>query len=242
METIRILVADDHPIVRDGLVAILSGQQDFVVVGEAADGAEALRLTRSLRPNVLLLDLSMPRLDGVGVLLALRDAPNEPAEPDERRASSAQTMQSTASDAAGAGAAPTQVIVFTAYDTDERILAAVRAGAKGYLLKGAPREEIFRAVRVAYAGGSLLAPIVASKLLRQIGRAPAAGVGAALTPRERATLALLARGLQNKEIAHELAVTERTAKFHVGAVLRKLGAGNRTEAVARAAQQGLIQL
>jgi DNA-binding NarL/FixJ family response regulator len=234
-QRIRILVADDHPIVRDGLVAILSGQPDFVVVGEAADGVEALRLARELRPDVLLLDLAMPRLDGVGVLEALRtDQPADDATP------SGDNM----SDDVGK-ATITRAIVFTAYDTDERILAAVRAGATGYLLKGAPREEVFRAVRVAHAGGSLLAPLVASKLMRQIGRAPVDGQRPppdALTPRERATLALLARGLQNKEIAHELGVTERTAKFHVGAVLRKLGAGNRTEAVALAAQQGLVQL
>jgi len=212
---IRILVSDDHPIVRDGLVAILSGQRDFAVVGEASNGADVVALTRELRPDVLLLDLAMPVLDGVGALERLR-----------------------------AEGIVVHTIVFTAYDTDDRILAAVRAGAQGYLLKGAPREEVFRAVRVAHQGGSLLEPLVASKLLRAMER-PAehdGGALATLTPRERTTLTLLARGLQNKEIAHELGITERTVKYHVGAVLRKLGAGNRTEAVALAAQQGLVQL
>ncbi len=214
-QPIRILVADDHPIVRDGLVAILSGQRDFTVVGEAANGEEVVALVRKLRPDVLLLDLAMPVLDGVGALERLR-----------------------------AEGITVNAIVFTAYDTDERIMAAVRAGAQGYLLKGAPREEVFRAVRVAHQGGSLLTPLVASKLLRAMERPHEGKTGAppTLTPRERTTLNLLARGLQNKEIAHELGITERTVKYHVGAVLRKLGAGNRTEAVALAAQQGLVQL
>jgi len=209
---IRIIVADDHPVVRDGLVAILSTQPDFDVVGEACDGKETLRRVHELAPDVLLLDLEMPQMDGVSVLLALRN-----------------------------GHAAVRVIVFTAFDTDERILAAVRAGAQGYLLKGAPRDEIFAAVRVVHAGNSLLQPIIASRLLRQVSddhSAPGTGIQA-LTARERDVLHLLMRGLQNKEIAAELVVTERTVKFHVSAILMKLGAGNRTEAVAIANKAGL---
>jgi DNA-binding NarL/FixJ family response regulator len=209
---IRILVADDHPVVRDGLVAILSTQPDFDVVGETGDGKETLRRVHELAPNVLLLDLEMPEMDGVSVLQALRN-----------------------------GHAAVRVIVFTAFDTDERILAAVRAGAQGYLLKGAPRDEIFEAVRVVHAGNSLLQPIVASRLLRQVSEdhaAPGTGIQA-LTARELEVLRLLMRGLQNKEIAAELVVTERTVKFHVSSILLKLGAGNRTEAVAIANKAGL---
>lgn len=210
---IRILVADDHPVVRDGLVAILSTQPDFDVVGEAGDGKETLRRVHELAPDVLLLDLEMPEMDGVSVLQALRN-----------------------------GRAAVRVIVFTAFDTDERILAAVRAGAQGYLLKGAPRDEIFEAVRVVHAGNSLLQPIVASRLLRQVSdehSAPGTGVQA-LTARELDVLRLLMRGLQNKEIAAELVVTERTVKFHVSSILLKLGAGNRTEAVAIANKAGVM--
>ena len=211
---IRILVADDHPVVRDGLIAILSTQPDFDVVGDAGTGDETVRKVSELRPDVLLLDLEMPDMDGVAVLQRLHEL--------------------------RAGA---RVIVFTAFDTDERILAAVRAGAQGYLLKGVPREEIFEAVRVVHAGNSLLQPIVASRLLRQVSeeRAGAQGIGT-LTSREMDVLRLLMRGLQNKEIAAELIVTERTVKFHVSSILMKLGAGNRTEAVAIAAQRGLVDL
>ncbi len=161
---------------------------------------------------MLLLDLEMPEGDGVEALCQLRER-----------------------------GAVARVIVFTAFDTDERILAALRAGAQGYLLKGAPREELFRAVRTVAAGGSLLTPVVASRLLRHVATPEAAPIPA-LTERERETLRLLGRGLQNKEIAARLGVRERTAKFHVAALMRKLGAGNRTEVVTLATQRGLLSL
>lgn len=209
---IRILVADDHPIVRDGLIAILSTQPDFEVVGKAGTGTEAVQGAESLKPDVLLLDLEMPEMDGVETLRRLRDIGSS-----------------------------VRAIVFTAFDTDERIVGAVQAGAQGYLLKGVPREEIFNAIRVVHAGGSLLQPVVASKLLRQViqdhGEHPDA-----LTPREQNVLQLLAQGLQNKEIANELVITERTVKFYVSSILSKLGAGNRTEAVTIAVQRGLVKL
>jgi DNA-binding NarL/FixJ family response regulator len=208
---ISILVVDDHPVVRAGLVTILGTQPDFVVVGEAEDADTAIQRLLSLRPNVLLLDLEMPGGDGVDVL---------------RRA------QESGSDA--------RALVFTAFDADDRILAAVRAGAQGYLLKGAPREELFRAIRVVHEGGSLLEPVVASKLLRQV-RHPSTPE-ARVTARELEVLCLVARGRQNKEIARDLAVTERTVKFHLSALMRKLGASNRVEAVSAAIRLGLIDL
>ncbi len=209
---IRILVADDHPVVRDGLVTILSTQSDFSVVGEAQDGVEALALAGECRPDVVLMDLEMPKLDGVQTIQQLRET-NPPA----------------------------RVIVFTAFDTDERILGALRAGAQGYLLKGAPREEVFNAIRIVYGGGSLLQPVIASKLLQQVHQEPEPPLDP-LTPREIDVLGLLAQGLQNKEIARELVISERTVKFHVSSILSKLGAGNRTEAVSIATQYGLIVL
>jgi len=212
--TIRILIADDHPIVRDGLSAVLETQADFAIVGEAASGAQAVEQAAALHPDVILLDLELPELDGVAALRAIRAA-----DP---------TMK---------------VIIFTAFDTDERILGAVQAGAQGYLLKGVPREELFQAIRVVHSGGSLLQPVVAARLLRQVSGAGAmADLPEALTERELEVLHLLAKGRQNKEIANELVISERTVKFHVSAILGKLGVGNRTEAVSRAAQLGLVTL
>ncbi len=214
-ETIRILIADDHPIVRDGLAAVLNTQPDFDVVGEADTGCAAVERTTLLRPDVVLLDLEMPDMDGVETLQRLREI-----LPDVR------------------------VIIFTAFDTDERIVQAVHAGAQGYLLKGVPRETVFNAIRVVHAGGALLQPVIASKLLRRIKRDQdsVSSKADALTDREQGVLRLLARGLTNKEIAVELVITERTVKFHVSSILSKLNAGNRTEAVTLATQQGLVNL
>jgi len=210
---IRILICDDHPVVRDGLVAILETQPDFEIVGAAGDGREAVAEALARQPNVIVLDLEMPGMDGVEALRAIRA--RDPAA---------------------------RVLVFTAFDTDERILSAIQAGAQGYLLKGAPREELFHAIRVVHAGGSLLQPAVASRLIRQASRGPASSLPEPLTEREIEVLQLIAQGLQNKEIAARLTISERTVKFHVSAILDKLGAGNRTEAVALAHQLGLVEL
>jgi DNA-binding NarL/FixJ family response regulator len=212
MPPIRILVADDHPVVRDGLVAMLATQADFAVVGEAATGVEAVAQTRALKPDVVLLDLEMPELDGVEALRQIRS--QQPAA---------------------------HVLVFTAFDTDERIVAAIQAGASGYLLKGVPRQELFKAIQVVSRGGSLLQPVIASRLMRHVREADSANAEP-LTRREAEVLQLLALGRTNKEIAAALVITERTVKYHVSAILSKLGAGNRTEAVKVAAKRRLIKL
>ena len=210
----RILVVDDHPVLRDGLVAVLSTQADFEIVGEAETGAEAVLAAAELQPDIVMMDLEMPEMDGVEALKQMRDH-----DPDVR------------------------VIVFTAYDTDDRIMAAIQAGAQGYLLKGAPRDQVFEAIRVVNAGNSLLQPVVAAKLLTRMRRGTDdPGATDSVTPREMEVIRLLAQGFQNKEIAAELGITQRTAKFHVGSILAKLGAGNRTEAVTIAAQRGMIKL
>jgi DNA-binding NarL/FixJ family response regulator len=191
---------------------MLNTQVEFDVVGAAATGPQAVELATALQPDVVLLDLEMPGLDGVGALAQMRSA------------------------------CPTvRALVFTAFDTDERILGAIKAGARGYLLKGAPRDEIFNAIRVVAAGGSLLQPMVASRLIERIASGPTPSPEP-LTDREREVLAQLAQGRPNKEIALKLNISERTVKFHVSAILSKLGAGNRTEAVTLAAQRGLVDL
>jgi DNA-binding NarL/FixJ family response regulator len=211
---IRVAVVDDHPVVREGLVLILQTQPDFEIVGEGESGQDALDLVDRLAPDVLMLDLELPGLDGAAVLRRLRER-----------------------------GATTRVIAFTVFDTDDRIIGAVEAGAAGYLLKGAPSAELFEAIRIVHAGGSLLQPLVASTVMRHVaqqGRPTTQGVS--LTERERDVIERLARGMSNKEIAAALGVSERTVKFHVASLFTKLGASNRTEAVTRAVHAGLVSL
>ncbi len=215
---IRVALVDDHPIVRDGLVAVLSDEPDFEVVGTAPTAEDALRLVSAQRPDVMLLDLELPGMGGVEALPELAKA-----------------------------SPTTRVIVFTAYDTEERVIGALRAGAKGYLLKGATSEEIAQAIRTVHAGGSHLSTRVAATVVAELrggrdgsGSPARARVAAALTTRERQVLRLVADGRTNKEIARELSITERTAKFHVTSLLNKLGADNRAQAAVLAVQRGLL--
>jgi DNA-binding NarL/FixJ family response regulator len=210
-DPIRILIADDHPTLRAGLRATLSTQDDMTIVAEAGNGADAVNRSAALRPDVVIMDLQMPEMDGVDAIRRIHES-----SPDAK------------------------VIVFTAFDTDDRIIGAVEAGARGYLLKGAPREDLFRAVRVAHEGGSLLHPAIASKLLQHVTAPRASHDGHALSPREREVLELLVSGLTNKEIAARLVVSERTVKFHVGSILAKLDVPNRAGAVRVALEQHLI--
>lgn len=204
---IRLVVVDDHPIVRQGLANALEDEVDFQVLGLAGSAEEALPLVARLQPDVVLLDLELPGLGGVEAIPRL-----------------------TAAVPSG------KILVFTAYDTEERILGAIHAGARGYLLKGASVAEIARSIRVVAAGGSALEPRVGAKLLAAV-RSP---VVAQLTRREREVLRLIAQGLPSKQIALALSISERTVKFHTSALLRKLDADNRAEAVAHAARRGLL--
>lgn len=211
-EVIRVLIADDHPALREGLRAILATQPDIAVVGEATTGQEAVARATALHPDVVLMDLEMPGIGGVEATRRIRER-----LPD------------------------TRVVVFTAFDGDQRVVGAIAAGAQGYLLKGASRAEIFAAVRAAHQGGMPLQPAVATTLLRHLAGQREARTGEkVLSRREREVLHLLAEGLTNKEIARQLVVSERTIKFHVGSILAKLGVPNRAAAVRVALARGLL--
>ena len=211
---IRILLVDDHPVVREGLAGMIATQRDMEVVGEAGNGLEAVRQAQTLRPDLILMDLQMPTMDGAVAIRQIRQD-----LPDSR------------------------ILVLTAFDTDERILHAIEAGAQGYLLKGVPRDDLFRGIRVVAEGGSLLQPSVAAKLLSRVGQMlKHEDTAEQLTEREKEVLDLLARGHRNKEIADLLFISERTVKFHVGIIFQKLGVSNRAEAVSKALQSGLVKL
>ncbi|WP_042389293.1 response regulator [Streptacidiphilus melanogenes] len=213
--TIRLLIVDDHPIVRDGLRGIFDQDPDFEVVGEAGDGAEGVERALALTPDVVLLDLRMPGMGGVEAIRRLRER-----------------------------APAIRVLVVTTYDSDADVLPAVEAGATGYLLKDAPREELVRAVRAAHQGQAVLAPSVAQKLLghvsRSVGRASAPEPSATLTDRELEILRLVAAGTSNKEAAKRLFISEATVKTHLLHLYGKLGVRDRAAAVAAGYQRGLL--
>lgn len=208
---IRVLVVDDHAVVREGLRAFLELQDGIEVVAEAADGREAVEAAAGLRPDVVLMDLVMPRLDGVAAMRELRES-----VPGAR------------------------VIVLTSFLDDDKLLPAVRAGAAGYLLKNARPEEVVRAVRAAHAGEALLDPLVAARLVETLAADGGEEPLDRLTPREREVLVLIGRGFPNKRIAAELGLAEKTVKTHVGHVLAKLGVTDRTQAAVAAVRAGLV--
>ena len=209
MSALRVLIADDHPVVRDGLRAMLATQPDMELVGEAATGTQAVAQARALRPDVVLMDLQMPDLDGPGAIAVLREQAPE-----------------------------VRVLVLTTFGTDADITRAVEAGATGYLLKDAPREQLFGAIRAAARGESVLSPSVATRVLGRM-RAPAEE---ALSPRELEILGAVARGLSNKDIGRQLYVSEATVKTHLLRVFSKLGVDDRTAAVTVALERGIIRL
>jgi DNA-binding NarL/FixJ family response regulator len=206
---IRLLIADDHPVVRDGLRAMLATQPDMELVGEAATGTQAVERARALRPDVVLMDLQMPRLDGPGAIAALRQRAPE-----------------------------VHVLVLTTFGSDADITRAIDAGATGYLLKDAPREQLFSAIRAAARGESALSPTVATRVLGRM-RAPAEE---ALSPRELEILQAVARGLSNKDIGRRLHVSQATVKTHLLRIFAKLGVDDRTAAVTVALERGIIRL
>jgi len=210
-EPIRVLIADDHAVVREGLRAFLELQEGIEVVGEAADGQEAVEAAASLRPDVIVLDLVMPRLDGVAALRILRE--RVPAA---------------------------RAIVLTSFLDDDKLLPALRAGAAGYLLKNARPEELTRAVRAAHAGETLIDPVVAARLVETLSADGGEEPLDRLTPREREVLILVGRGFPNKLIARELGLAEKTVKTHVSHVLAKLGVTDRTQAAVLAVRAGLV--
>ena len=211
-EPIRVLIVDDHAVVREGLRAFLELQEGIEVAGEAEDGREALQAASRLHPDVILMDLVMPELDGVAAMRSLREqVPNA------------------------------RVIVLTSFLDDDKLLPALRSGAAGYLLKNASPQELVRAVRAAHAGEALIDTVVAARLVETLAADGGVEPLDRLTPREREVLVLIGRGFSNKLIARELQLSEKTVKTHVGHVLAKLGVTDRTQAAVIAVRAGLVE-
>jgi DNA-binding NarL/FixJ family response regulator len=205
-QPIRLLIVDDHPVVRDGVASIINLHPDLKIVAEASNGREAIAAFIAQKPDVALLDLRMPDMDGIVVLQKIREQ-----APDAR------------------------VIVLTTFDSEEDVASAMRAGARGYVLKDCPRKDLVDAIRAVYSGKTWIAPPVGSRLLEQMNRHH-------LTPRELEALRLLANGRSNKEIAAALDIAEGTTKVHLNKLFQKLGVTSRTEALAEAVNRGLIRL
>ena len=214
--SIRVLLADDERLVRAGFRMILKAEAGLEVIGEAADGLEAVKAVEELRPDVVLMDIRMPKLDGLEATRRIL------ARPEPRP----------------------QVVVLTTFDLDAYVYEALRAGASGFLLKDAPEDQLVAAIRIAADGGAMFSPSVTRRLIEEFSRRvspePPPGL-AELTPREREVLRLLARGLSNQEIAAELVVSEHTAKTHVAHILSKLGLRDRIQAVVLAYETGLVR-
>jgi DNA-binding NarL/FixJ family response regulator len=217
VSTVRVLLADDQELVRDGFATILDLQDDLEVVGSVADGVAAVSAARSLAPDVVLMDVRMPVMDGI--------------EATRRIVAGSPT--------------PPRVLVLTTFDLDEYVFAALQAGASGFLLKDTPRASLIAAVRAVAAGDVLLSPVVTRRLVERFARRPAAGraeeTWGGLSPRERDVAELIARGLSNAEIAAELVVSEATVKSHVAHVLTKTGLRDRVQVVVRAYETGLVE-
>ena len=222
---ISCLIADDQAMVREGFGALLAAQPGIAVAGLAADGAEAVRLARQTRPDVVLMDVRMPVLDGLQATRELLSGPRDPSDPSD---------------------AP-RVLMLTTFDLDEYVYEALRAGASGFLLKDAPAAELVHAVRVVAAGDALLAPSVTRRLIADFTKRPPARATAPvgpphspLTPREEEVLTLIARGMSNAEISDTLVIAEQTTKTHVGRILMKLQLRDRAQAVVFAYESGLV--
>lgn len=214
MELIKIMIVDDHEVVRDGLVTMIGMEQEFSVIGEAKNGLLAVEQAAELRPDVILMDLRMPELDGVQAMQRIR----------------AQDQD-------------VKFLVLTTYDNDEYIFDAIEAGAKGYLLKDTSREELFNAIRAVHRGESLVQPSVAAKVLDRFAQLSRESVAPdLLSTREIEVLQLMARGSANKEVASSLSISESTVKTHIANIFQKLDVNGRTDAVTQALQRGIIKL
>jgi DNA-binding NarL/FixJ family response regulator len=214
VEPIKILIADDHPYVREGLLSMLKRERDFTVVGEAGNGVEAVNKVKELSPDVILMDLRMPEMDGVEAMNQIREI-----KPD------------------------TKFVILTTYSDDDYIFRGIEAGARAYLLKDAPREELFKAIRAVHRGESLIQPVVASKVLDRLTelsrRSPSSEE---LSDRELEVLQLMAKGAANKEIGAALHISQSTVKTHISSIFQKMGVNDRTSAVTEALKKGIINL